>query len=172
MSKLKPYLINALKYGLIGGVLTITLFFILLYLNVNPLVASKRLDFGFFIIPVFVFFSIKEFRNLRNYKQLRFWQGMTIGFFTYLILAFISASFIWLVLNINNDLLDQYIFDRSLLVENNKDQIVETLGEEVFYQTYQDIQQVTPFILALDDFLKKIFAGLFITIIISVILRR
>jgi hypothetical protein len=97
---------------------------------------------------------------------------MTIGFFTYLILAFISASFIWLVLNINNDLLDQYIFDRSLLVENNKDQIVETLGEEVFYQTYQDIQQVTPFILALDDFLKKIFAGLFITIIISVILRR
>jgi hypothetical protein len=172
MNKLKPFLITSLKYGLIGGALTIILFFILIFLDINPFVAYKKLDFGFLILPVFIFFSIKEFRDLRNNRQLRFWQGMTVGFFTYIFLALTSAVFILLALSFYPQVLDQYIIDRSLMVENNKSQIVETLGEEVYYQTYQDLQQISPFVLALDDFLKKIFAGLFITIIISVILRR
>jgi hypothetical protein len=172
MKKFKPFLITSLKYGLIGGALIIVLFFVLIYLDVNPLIANKRLDFGFLILPLFVFFGIKEFRDIRNSKQLRFWQGMTVGFFTYIFLALTSALFILLILNLNTELLEQYIVDRSLLIENNKAQIIENLGEEVYSITYQDLQNITPMVLAIDDFLKKIFAGLFITIIISVILRR
>jgi hypothetical protein len=173
MNKLRPYFITSSNYGLAGGAIIIILFLILQLFNINPMVANKKMDFGFIILPLFVFFAIKEFRDFKNNRQLRFWQGMTVGFFTYIILALNSAIFLWLVLGIiSPELLDQYIIDRTLLIESKKNEIMGTLGEDVYYQTHYDLQNVTPFVLALDDFLKKTFAGLFITIIISVILRK
>lgn len=173
MNKLQPYFQTALKFGLMGGILIVVLFVVMVLFEINPLVASKKLDFGFIILPIFVFFSVKEFRDYKKDGKLRLWQGMILGMFTAFFLSLFSAIVVWAFLSLFGDLfLTQYITDRTILLEEYRPMIVETTSEEVYERTYKDLQNVTPLILAFDDFIKKIFTGLFITLIISVILRR
>jgi len=173
MHRLQPYVQTALKYGLMGGALIVVLFVVMVFFEINPLVAGKKMDFGFIIMPIFIFFSLKEYRDYRNNGELRFWQAMSLGIFTLVILSLVSALVVWGFLSLFGDeFLRQYIVDRTILLEEYKPMIIESTSEEVYERTFYELQNVTPAILAFDDLIKKIFAGLFITLIISVILRR
>ncbi len=173
MNNFQPYFQTSLKFGLMGGILIVILFVVMVFFEINPLVASKKLDFGFIILPIFIFFSVKEFRDFKNEGKLRFWQAIALGMLTLFILSALSAIIVWSFLSLfSDDFLKQYIIDRTYLLEEYKPMILESTSEEVYERTFQDLQNVTPAILAFDDFLKKIFTGIFITLIISVILRR
>lgn len=173
MNNFQPYFQTSLKFGLMGGILIVILFVVMVFFEINPLVASKKLDFGFIILPIFIFFSVKEFRDFKNEGKLRFWQAIALGMLTLFILSALSAIIVWSFLSLfSDDFLKQYIIDRTYLLEEYKPMILESTSEEVYERTFQDLQNVTPAILAFDDYLKKIFTGIFITLIISVILRR
>jgi len=166
-----PYLVVPFKYGLVGGMLAIMLFFILILFGENPLVSGSL--FAFFFIPIFVFFAVKEFKKDYNAGYLHFWQGMSIGFVTYMVLALVSAGFLLFYLElINPQLLQDYILDRVALMEGSKQNLVERLGEDTYSNSLLSVQNATAFDLALDDFLRKIFAGFFITTIIAVVMRQ
>ncbi len=173
MSLRNPLIAVPLKYGLAGGVLSIFMFLVLYFIDKNPLIVYRGFDFSFLLIPIFIAFSIKEYRDRWNDRSLRFGEGMTVGFLNYLMIAILSAGFVWIFLSvIDPDLLRGYIADRSSLLSNMKGQMVEQLGEDVYQQTLAQVQQTTAYIIALDDFLKKIIIGLFLTIIISVIFKK
>jgi len=166
-----PYLLVSVKYGLVGAGLCIVLFFILLALGENPLINGTL--FGFFFIPIFVFFAIKEFKKFYNEGYLHFWQGMTIGFGTYMVLAVFSAAFIWFYLEFfDPQLLQDYIANRIELMNGSRDNLVERLGQDTFDTSLASVQSASAFDLALDDFLRKTFAGFFITTIVSVVMRQ
>jgi len=166
-----PYVLVPFKYGVVGGGLSVLLFFVLHWFGKNPLISGNL--FSFFFVPIFVFFSIKEFKKYYNDGLLHFWQGMSIGFFTYIILAIVSASFIWLYLEVANpEMLVDYITNRIELIESSKDNLVDQLGESTYEQSLLDVKAATSFDLALDDFIRKILVGFFITTIIAVILRQ
>jgi len=166
-----PYLAVPFKYGMVGAVLSIVLFFVLLLLGENPLINGTL--FSFFFIPIFVFFAIKEFKKYYNASYLHFWQGMTIGFVTYMILALVSAFFIWVYLDlVDPDLLQDYISNRLDLMLGSQDNLVERLGQDTFDTSLASVKAATAFDLALDDFLRKVFAGFFITTVISVVMRQ
>lgn len=166
-----PYLVVPFKYGMVGAVLSIALFFVLLLLGENPLINGTL--FSFFFIPIFVFFAIKEFKKYYNASYLHFWQGMTIGFFTYMMLALVSAFFIWVYLDLlDPGLLQDYISNRVDLMRGSQENLVERLGQDTFDTSLASVKAATAFDLALDDFLRKVFAGFFITTVISVVMRQ
>lgn len=166
-----PYLVVPFKYGMVGGVLSIALFFVLLLLDENPLINGTL--FSFFFIPIFVFFAIKEFKKYYNASYLHFWQGMTIGFGTYMILAMLSGIFIWIYLELlDPDLLVDYIANRVELMRGSKENLVDRLGQDTYDTSLASVQAATAFDLAVDDFLRKVFAGFFITTVISVVMRQ
>lgn len=168
-----PLVTVPLKYGLVGGLLSVILFICLYFVGKNPLVIYRDFDFSFLLLPIFIAFSVKEFRDRWNDKSLKFGEGMTVGFLNYIIIAIISAIFIWIFLSsIDPELLKGYISDRSSFLIAMKGQMIEKFGEDVYLKTLADIQESTAFVIALDDFLKKIIIGLFLTIIISVIFKR
>lgn len=170
-NRANPYVSIPIKYGLVGGLLSIILFFVLLALGFNPLINGSF--FGFFFIPIFIFFALKEFKKHHSEDTLHFWQGMTLGFATYLLLALISAVFIWVYLAFfNHELLISYIESRVTLIQDSKEGLVEQLGEETYASSIRNIRLANEFDLALDDFLRKILAGFFITTIISVVMRQ
>lgn len=173
MKNLPPLVGTPLRFGLVGGVLSIFLFLGIYFYNENPLIVFRKFDFGFLLLPVFIFFSIREFRDYKNGGELRFWQGMSVGFLTYMIVAFLSAFFIWIFVDFfEPQLLAGYIADRTQLIVSMKEEMIAQLGESIYDKTYAEIQQISVLEVALDDFLKKIFIGLFLTIIISVLLRK
>lgn len=160
-----------LRYGIIGGGITILLFLIFYFLDMNPLANIKMVDM--FILAIFIFFALKEFRDRYNDRQLHFWQGMTGGVVTYLTIAIISAIFILIMtVIIDPDMTTKYIDGLTKLLIDNRQSMVETINEESYLEALAGVAETTPFDLALDDFLKKSMIGLFLTIIIAVILRK
>jgi hypothetical protein len=160
-----------LKYGLIGGVLVILLFMIFYFLGKNPLVEIKLVDI--LILAVFIFFSLKEFRDSHNNKELHFWQGVSGGMITYFSIGIISALFILILLVvIDPGITTNYIESRIALINENKEQLVENINEQAYLDALAGVKKTTPLDLAIDDFLKKSIIGLFLTIIIAVILRK
>jgi len=90
-----------------------------------------------------------------------------------LIIAFLMSVFIWIfgswfetefVLNFIQSSLDQ--------IDSARDKIQNAIGEEELTKVLEILPSTTLYDLALDYFLKSLPYGLFLTIIISLILRK
>lgn len=128
--------------------------------------------FGYMIIPIFVFLGIKNFRDNMNGGELGFGQGMTTGFFVYSILALISAIGIFIILRLDPALFEDFKSSNLILLEESKEVLIEQLDKKAYENTLNNISNMTVLDVAINDFLRKIFPGLFVTIIISIILKR
>jgi hypothetical protein len=160
-----------LKFGAIGGLIVIILNFVFYFAGKNPLVEIKFIDIP--LLVIFIFFSLKEFRDRYNEKELHFWQGITGGMLTFITMATISALFILVLLTaIDPAITTNYIESRIALLNENKQTLIESIDEQAYIDAMAGVKETTPFDLALDDFLKKSIIGLFLTIIIALILRK
>ncbi|NJN27788.1 MAG: DUF4199 domain-containing protein [Cyclobacteriaceae bacterium] len=161
----------SLKYGIIGGMVSVLFFLILYALDQNPLVSVKVLDI--FLLAIFIFFSIKEFRDGYNTRGLHYWQGMSVGVLTYLGIAMVSAFFILLMTTlVDPELTANYITTRIDLLDTNKQSLIETIDSNTYQEAVAGVKGTSGLDLALDDYLKKSIIGLFLTIIIAVVLRK
>ncbi len=168
-----PLISVPVRYAIIGLFLYGVLFLLLYFLDYNPLVVGRPWDIGLFLIPVMIFFSIKDFKTNYNGGELRFWQGMTCGFVTYTGVALGVALFLYIFLTIADpSVLDGYIQDRIQLLEQNRAQFVEQLGEDLYQQQLVKMGGTSALVVAIDDFWKKLAIGLFLTILIAAILRK
>ena len=116
---------------------------------------------------------MKDFKTNFNAGELRFWQGMTAGFVTYFVLAIGVALFIYLFLVFADPtILDGYIQDRIALLTASKEQFINQLGEKLYFEQIDKMNQTSAFVVAIDDFWKKLLIGLFLTILIAAVLRK
>lgn len=164
------FMYASLPFGLAGGLLLVVGFLLLHFLGTEPV--GMILIFGYVATPVFVFAGIKHFRDKHNGGELFFSQGMSVGFFVYTLMAFISALFIWVFMVFQPEVFEVFKASNIALLEQKEALLTEQLGQESFEETYLNIQAMTVFDVALNDFLRKIIPGLFFTIIISIILKR
>lgn len=159
------------RYGAIGTVLIIIMFLVFYYSGENPLEESQIFDL--FIIPIFIFFGIKEFKDRFNGGLLQFWQGMTTGFFIYTTYALGSSFFIWFFTEwIDPNLVSTYVDSSLASLEENRTTIVEEMSAESYIQTYNDVKKTSQYDLILDSILKKIIIGFMITSVVSVVLKK
>ena len=164
------YLKAALPFGLYGGGLCFLGYLTIYLLAIEPI--SMNLIIGYLVTPIFVFFGVKSFRDNFNGGNLYFGQGMTVGFFTYTIIAMISALYIFGSIQLDEELFTTFRQINLELMSANKVVLEENLNEAAYEETYANISNMSIFDVALNDFLRKIFPGLFFTIIISIILKR
>lgn len=168
-----PILRVPAKFGLIGGLLAAILFVILYAAGQNPLLSTKKIPFGIILIPLLVYFSIKEFRDYSNNGELRFWQGLVIGFVNYLIIALISGVFVLAFLSYYDRAILQELINFNVLnFEENKAGFIETFDQATYDKVLADIRRTTVHHIALDDFTRKVLIGFISTFIISIFLRK
>lgn len=160
-----------LRYGLVSGALSIILFFVIALFDENPLIVNSWFDF--FLIPGFVFFGVREFRQYYNGGLLQFWQGASVGFITYVTSALLFAVVIGGYLATRGEeWVDDYVADRVAVVQENEENFTEELGATTYQQVLQEVKATSTFDLVLDDFLRKLMIGIFITLIIATLQRR
>ncbi|MFA0960855.1 DUF4199 domain-containing protein [Roseivirga sp. BDSF3-8] len=170
MIKSKPLVGVPAKYGLIASGFYILLFFILAYFKDNPYDTIKWVDF--LLIPIFVYFSIREFKVIHNHRELRYWQGMTLGFICYMVIAVTAALFVYAYFGlIDPENFLAYKQEKVDLVMSQKDKLMAEMSEETYRRTLENTRTITKISLSLDTFLRKVFTGLFLTIVISVTQR-
>lgn len=160
----------AYPFGFSGAGLCLLGMLVLYFLDVEPV--SMNLIMGYFFTPIFVFFAIKSFRDTYNQGELYFSQGMTVGFFVYTLMALLSALYIFIFLQVEPQAFDTFRQVNLDLMTDNQVVLKEQLNESAYAETYSSVAGMSRWDVAINDFLRKIFPGLFFTIIISIILKR
>ena len=173
MKKLDPIYSIPIKYGGMAFVLSIILFLILYYSGQNPLLIPAFLDFRILLFPIFLVFSLRDFKENHNGGFLHFWQGFSIGLMVILIIAILMSLFILILGSwIETDFVSNFIQSSIDQINSAKEKITSAIGEEELTKVLEILPSTSLFDLALDYFLKSLPYGLFLTIIISLILRK
>lgn len=167
---MSKYFKSAYQFGLLGGLLSIVSFYGLSFLYPDP--TNLNLLFGYFLVPVALFLSIKFFKDYANSGFISFSEGMTVGFVTYTLLGLLSTMGIWIILSISPDLFELIKTQKIQVLLESKDTIVSQLGENSFLTTEENMKSMSPWDVALNDGLWKIVPGMFFSIIISIIFRK
>lgn len=161
-----------LRYGVIGGVLGFVLVVVLYYIDRHPFMIKVIFDFRVALFAVFLFFVLRELRDYHFGGLLFFWQGLIASWLFVLTYAIIASSLIWLfALNVP-EFVRQYIELATNLVKGYSKEDIAQMGTEAYEKSLALLPSTTGFSLAMLYLVQCLIIGLFISIIISVILRR
>jgi hypothetical protein len=161
---------SSLIFGAIGGGLSAMAFMVFYFIGKDP--TSLSTVFGYAILPILLFFSLRYFKKYINSMTLSFAEGMSIGFVIYSVIATLSGILIYLFLNVHPPAFQEIKNSKIEHLENNKKIIIDQINLESFEKTWRSIQNMNSIDIALNEFIWKIIPGLFFTIIISIILRE
>lgn len=171
-NRLPPLVRVPLRYGIIGGILGFVLVIILYYINRHPFLIQPFFDFRVALFAVFMFFALKELRDYYFNGLLFFWQGLAACWLFVITFAIVASSLIWIfALNVP-DFVTQYIELATNYTKSFPKEAVDQIGKDRYDQTLAEIPKSTGLTLAKKYFGQSVIFALFISIIISVILRR
>jgi hypothetical protein len=160
------------RFGLIGGVIGCVVIATLYYMGRHPFLLPVVFDFRIIMFSVFIFMALKEVRDFHQKGNLFFWEGM-MGSYVFIVTSAVMGSvFTWCIAKWDANFLSSYILRLQEQMTSFQKQIVESVGAEAYQQQMAKLPSTTAFDLAGDYFLKSLIIGLFLTIIISVILRK
>ena len=138
----------------------------------NPLSDFRHLFFDLVIFVLFVFFSCKEFKTYSNDGILHFWQGMTLGFLTYLPASVLFLLGIIIFFWVDPNLLEDFKLQAMYFLESNREEFLNEMTEEQYAARKDQIETVTTLQMISGATFKKIMAGFFVTPVVTIILRK
>jgi len=169
---MSPLIKVPLRYGAIAGVLGLILLITLYYLIQHPFLVPIYMDFRIFLFGIFIFFTLKELRDWHFGGILYFWQGLVSAFLFTLVFATTASVGLLIFTGLEPEFLQSYI---SLTIEQLKQlpaDVVEKIGKDVYDRNLQLLPATNAFDLVSLYFMQSLLISLFISIILSVILRR
>lgn len=171
---MKNVLKNSLVFGVLGGMLFITFLFLTYALTGKPLEADiKSLDFFVYLIALAG--SLSWFRFKVNANKMKFWTGMGVGLMTNFVMLVINCVFIYVFLEkIAPQELNRYVKGELQNLDRIKKHpdFEKQFTKKQFESMYQDMKKVTAYDMAWYEWRVKIVVGIFMSFIISAVLRK
>lgn len=168
-----PVLVRSpLRFGFIAGVLGFGLVVVLYFIGTHPFLIPVFMDFRIALLAVFLVFSLKELRDYYFKGVLYFWQGMIASFILTAVFAFIASGLIVAFGTFVPQFVTSYVDQFLASAKDFPPEVIERIGKETFEKNLATLPSTTAFDLALLYFWQCFVIGFFISIIISVILRR
>ena len=162
----------ALRNGLIAAVLGFVLLIALYYMGRHPFLFPIYFDFRIILLSVFITMTLKEFRDDYQEGNLYFGLAMMGAFLITFTFAVVASLLIWLFSLIAPDFVTTYIKMATEQMKLIEPEVVEQLGKDEFDRNLSKLPHTLGIDLAMDYFGKTFIISFFISIIISVILRR
>jgi Protein of unknown function (DUF4199) len=161
------------RYGLIGSAIGSLLIIVLYYIGRHPFLIPVMFDFRIILFSILLFFSLREFREYYQQGVLYFWQGILMCVIFTLVFAVMTSLCIWLFAIWNSEFVTEFV---QLFQERSRafppQQIIEQIGKDAFERTLQALSATRPIDMAKQFFWQCVMISLFLSVIISVILRR
>lgn len=162
----------SLRNGLIAGVLAVTLLMVMFYLGRHPLMVAPFLDFRIILLGIFLFFTLKEFRENHQNGELHFWQGMAGGFIMVMITATVASLLLWIFTAFEQDFIPEYVTQMTKYLSDFSDEDIKRIGKDAFQRNLDNLPSTNGKQIASSYFIQSMIVGFFVTIILSVALRR
>lgn len=169
---MKPLIQVPLKYGAVGGALGSILVIALYYLGPHPFLIPVYFDFRIFLFVVFIFFTLKELRDYNYGGILYFWQGIIASFFFTVIFAVVAAAGIAIFIRAVPNFLEAYIALSVEQLKNLPADTIQRIGKDTYERNLTLLPATNGIDLALLYLFQSFMIAFFISIILSVILRR
>jgi hypothetical protein len=160
--------INGLIAGVVGALLVIGLY----YLGKHPFLFPVYMDFRIFLFGIFIFFTLKELREVYYDGFLYFWQGMAAAFIFTAVYAMVASGSIVIFAMAVPEFLKSYIHLNIDQLRNLPADVVQRIGKDVVDRNLKLLPSTDVTELAALYFWQSLLIGFFISIILSVILRR
>jgi hypothetical protein len=169
---MKPLVQVPLKWGAIAGILGVALEFGLYAIGRHPFLIPVYLDFRIFLFGIFIFFTLRELRDFNYNGTLFFWEGLIASFLFTLFFASIAATGIGVLTLIVPEFISSYVKLQTEIIKSLPADVVEKIGKEVVQRNLDTLPATNGFGLALTYFVQCFLISFFISIVLSVILRR
>ena len=170
--KKSPLLGISLRNGIIAGVLAAALLLVLYYIGPHPMLILPYADFRIILFGIFIFFTLKEFRGSHQEGVLFFWQGMLASLTMILVAATLSAALIWIFSIAVPDFVTDFIKQGLASAKSHSTDALTEAEKSRLNVIIESIPSTNGRGLASRHFSQSIVIGLFISIILSIILRK
>lgn len=172
LNRIPPIIRLPKFYGFIGGVLGFVLLIILYYIDRHPFLVPVFFDFRVLLFGIFLYFILKELRDYYFGGLLFFWQAMIACFLFVITFGVVSSLLIWIfALNVP-DFVIQYVELATNQLKTFPKETIDQIGKDVYDKNMAMLPTTKGSDLALLYFIQCFGIGLFVSIILSVILRR
>lgn len=172
MKKPSPLISIGIQWGALSGTLTIVLLISMYYIGRHPLMVSPFMDFRILLLGVCIFFSLKELREGHQNGALYFWQGMVAS----LIMVVVAATFTSLLLmafcSIESSFIPSYVNAMQEYLKTFPPEDIARIGKDVYDRNLEQLPATNSKQIAGLYFVQSLMIGLFVSIILSVILRK
>jgi hypothetical protein len=169
---IKKLLRISVRYGTVGGILAFVLLLIMFYLGRHPLITSPFLDFRILLFGIFVFFTLKEFRDYEQEGVLYFPQAMIGGLTVILIMTTITSIMLQIFGSAEKDFVATYIDQVTAYLKSFSLEDIERVGKEIYERNLAALPSTNISKLTVTYFFHGMVIGFFVNVILSVILRR
>lgn len=170
--KKSPLIGISLRNGSIAGILAGVLLVVLYFIGPHPMLILPYADFRILLFGIFIFFTLKEFRNHQD-GVLYFGQGMVGSLLFVTVAATVGAMMVLIYSKINPEFVSEFI---KQAIESAKTFSENTTLSEVEKDRIHVMMEGLPATngksLAGQHFIQSLMIGFFISIILSVILRK
>ncbi|WP_375580611.1 DUF4199 domain-containing protein [Marivirga tractuosa] len=161
---------SPLRFSLLAIIFVVLMFFILIFLEKNPVIYSSNIIFIGPLMSIFLFFSIKVFRDT-NPDGLRFWQGFSIGLLYTLFFTVFYSVILWM----DGSVFETSHFDeyREMITEKivaGKEMLVDQMGEDGYQEYLKSGESSNARIIGSLAF-NNIIIGILVTPLVSLFMR-
>ena len=173
MKKISPLFSIGLRYGIIAGILCGLLLMATYYIvGRHPLMISPFMDFRILLFGSFIFINLKEFREVYQEGVLYFWQGMVGSFIFVMIAGTISSLFLGVFCSLDSSFIPEYVKAMTDYLNTFSPEDIERIGKDVFDSNVAALPATNAKQIAGKYFMQSVMIGFFVSIILSVILRK
>jgi len=167
-----PLINVSLRYGLLAGITGSILVVGLYYLGRHPFLIPVFMDFRIILFGFFILFALREIRDHYQRGILFFWQGIVASFLFTLSYAVLSSLLLLVFMKIIPEFLSNYITLTVQQLEALPQEVIDSIGKDVYDRNLEMLPATNVYDLAFLYFSQSFLISLFISIILSVILRR
>lgn len=169
---MKVLLRVSVRYGVLAGLIGSVLLVGLYYMGRHPFLIPVFMDFRIILFAFFIFFALREIRDHYMNGILYFWQGIIASFFFTVCFASISALALLAFMYIVPGFVGDYISLSMAQLRSLPPVVIERIGDDVYTRNLEMLPETSASDLSLLFFTQSLMISLFISIILSVILRR
>lgn len=170
--KKSPLIGIAIRNGMLAGALAIILLALMYYFGRHPLMVAPFLDFRILLLGVFIFFTLKEFRENHQNGELHFWQGMAGGFIMVMVTATLASILLWIFTMLESDFIPEYVARMTEYLKTFPKEDIERIGKDAYQRNLENLSSTNGKQIAASYFVQSMVIGFFVTIILSVALRK
>ncbi|HEX5171906.1 MAG TPA: DUF4199 domain-containing protein [Cyclobacteriaceae bacterium] len=168
----EPLVKISIRNGLIAGVISVVLLIVMYYMGQHPLMISPYFDFRVFLLGIFIFFTLREIRDNQADSVLFFWQAMVSSVLVVLVATIIGSLGLLVLATLEPRFLSSYVEGMTQYLKGFPEEEVKKIGRDVYERNLELLPSTNRTGLMITYFGQGIIIGLFVSIILSAILRR